>query len=243
MTDGKLIYVVEDEKDLCDSICRKLQEYQLQTRAFYLGESARQEIIQCTPDVCIIDLMLPDMDGLDLVKDLSKRPAVGVIVLTGRGDLSDRVLGLEVGADDYIVKPFEMRELVARVHSLSRRIDLLAQSFSNSQGRFARFAERTYDIGEMIVQWDNGRQETLSASEALLLLKFLTMPKRVLSRDQLLEDELDCSRQPFDRSIDTRISRLRRKIEDDPKEPRIIKTVYAAGYLMAADVAWNDHRW
>jgi two-component system OmpR family response regulator len=238
MSQGKLIYVVEDEKDLCDMVCRKLTEFQLQARGFYSGRSARQGIAELRPDVCIIDLMLPDMDGLELVKELSRYPGTGVIVLTGRGDLSDRVLGLELGADDYVVKPFEPRELVARIHSLLRRVDLLAQAFTDSRGKFAKFAELTYDIAGLSIHWEDGRTEMLSASEALLLLKFLRAPKRVLSRDQLLDEEIETDRQPFDRSIDIRVSRLRRKIEVDPKNPQIIKTVYGAGYLLAAAVEW-----
>lgn len=240
MSREKLVYVVEDERDLCDLICRTLEEFRFRASGSYSGRCARQRIAEQRPDVCIVDLMLPDMDGLELVKELSSYPATGVIVLTGRKDLSDRILGLEVGADDYVVKPFELRELVARVHSLLRRIDLLARSFTDSQGRFARFAGRTYDVGGLCLHWDDGRLERLSASEALLLLKFLRAPRRVLSRDQLLEEEGECSRLPFDRSIDIRVSRLRRKIEDNPKDPRIIKTVYGAGYLMAAQIEWFD---
>lgn len=238
MIQDKLIYVVEDERDLCDMICRRLEEFRLQVRGFYGGRSALRGIAERRPDICIVDLMLPDMDGLELVKKLSQFPGTGVIVLTARGDLADRVLGLEVGADDYMVKPFEPRELVARVHSLLRRIELLAQTFADSRGKFASFAGRIYDIGGLTLRWQDGRTEILSASEGLLLLKLLRTPKRVLSRDQLLEAEIESDRQPFDRSIDIRISRLRRKLEDDPKNPQIIRTVYGAGYLLAATVEW-----
>ncbi|MEZ5581968.1 MAG: response regulator transcription factor [Candidatus Competibacteraceae bacterium] len=238
MIQGKRIYVVEDEKDLCDMICRKLAEFQLQTQGFYSGQSAQRGIAALRPDIGIIDLVLPDMDGLELVKELSRYPGTGVIVLTGRGDLSDRVLGLELGADDYMVKPFEPRELVARVHSLLRRMDVFARAFSDSRGKLAKFAGRAYDVAGLTICWESGRSDMLSASEALLLLKFLHAPKRVLSRAQLFDEEIEFDRQPFDRSIDIRVSRLRRKLEVDPKNPQIIKTVYGAGYLLAAEVEW-----
>lgn len=239
MTREKLVYVVEDEKDLCDMLCRSLEEYRLQVQGFYSGGYARQVIARQRPDICIVDLVLPDMDGLELVKELARYPETGVIVLTGRTGLTDRVLGLELGADDYVVKPFELRELVARVHSLQRRIDRLSSLFTEAKGKIAHFAGRTYDVDALSLCFDDGHVETLGASEALLLLKFLHAPRRVLSRDQLLDETGESVRQPFDRSIDIRVSRLRRKIEDDAKNPYIIKTVYGAGYLMAADVEWK----
>lgn len=237
---NKLVYVIEDERDLCDMICRKMGEYQLNAQGFYTGGSVLRQLPKQRPDVCIVDLMLPDMDGLEVVRKLSADPGIGVIVLTGRGDLSDRVLGLEMGADDYLVKPFEPRELVARTHSLLRRLEALSQVGTGKPRRFASFAGRTYDTDCLSVQWPDGRSETLSASEALLLSRFLRAPRKVLSREQLFDDEVDCDRRPFDRSIDIRVSRLRRKIEVDPQNPHIIKTVYGAGYLLASAVEWLD---
>jgi len=235
----KPVYVVEDEDDLRDLVCRTLRQYGITCRGFRLGSEARRAISRERPSVCIVDLMLPDMDGMELVKALAGHADTGVIVTTGRGELSDRVLGLEIGADDYLVKPIEPRELVARVHSLLRRIELLSSAQSDRGGKLACFAGRVYDGDALAVRRPDGSVETLSASEALLLTRFLRSPKRILSRDQLLgDDAADTS--PLDRSIDIRISRIRRKIESDPKDPQIIKTVYGAGYLFAADVDWQE---
>lgn len=238
MSEKKSVAVVEDEKDLCDMVCRTLQEFNYIPKPFYNGESARKEFQIKRPDICIIDLILPDMDGLDLVRELSHFAGTGIIVITARGETSDRVLGLEVGADDYVVKPFEPRELVARVHSLVRRIDMLTSTYADTESRLVSFSGLTYDIGGMVLRNQQNEEIMLSASEALLMLKFLRAPKRVLSREQLFDEEMVNERQPFDRSIDIRVSRLRRKLEKDAKDPQIIKTVYGAGYLFAAEVTW-----
>lgn len=235
----KVVAVVEDEEDLCNMVCRTLEEFHFTTQAFYTGEAARDSFATNQPDICIIDLMLPDMDGLELVREMSQYPGTGVIVLTARGDSSDRILGLEVGADDYVVKPFEPRELVARVHSLLRRIERLIAAYADTESRMVTFAGWTYDVGAMVLRGKNNHEMMLSAAEALLLLKFLRAPKRVLSREKLFDEGIASDHQPFDRSIDIRISRLRRKIENDCKDPQIIKTVYGAGYLFATDVVWQ----
>lgn len=219
-------------------VCRMLGEFNYIAKPFYNGNSAKKEFLVRRPDVCIIDLILPDMDGLDLVREISRFAGTGVIVITARSDMSDRVLGLEVGADDYVVKPFEPRELVARVHSLVRRIDMLTTTYADTESRLVSFSGLTYDIGGMVLRNQQGDETMLSASEALLMLKFLRAPKRVLSREQLFDEEMSSERQPFDRSIDIRVSRLRRKLEKDAKDPQIIKTVYGAGYLFAAEVTW-----
>lgn len=233
------VYVVEDEGDLLDLICRTFEQYDIGCQGFRFGKEACAAIKRQRPRICIVDLMLPDMDGMELVKDLAGHADTGVIVITGRAELSDRVLALEVGADDYIVKPFEPRELVARVRSLLRRIDQLTTAQQDLGNKLACFAGRVFDGNSLALRRPDDTVEMLSASEALLLSCFLRSPKRILSRDQLLDgDSVDC--QSLDRSIDIRISRIRRKIEADPKDPQIIKTVYGAGYLFAAEVDWLE---
>jgi DNA-binding response OmpR family regulator len=159
-----------------------------------------------------------------------------VLILTGRNDVTDRVLGLELGADDYIVKPFEPRELVARVRSILRRYQRAASTDTTGERSTARFAGWTFDANRHALTAPDDREVSLSAAEAGLLATLLRRPNKILSREQLLgERDVD----PFDRSIDVRISRLRRKLDDDPQNPRMIKTVYGAGYLFSAQVEWR----
>jgi two-component system, OmpR family, response regulator len=235
----KRIYVIDDEPDIRALLRQVLEGYGYHVTPIENGRMARQAIARETPDLCIVDLGLPDMDGLTLVRDLWQDVRFGVIILTGRGGISDRVLGLELGADDYIVKPFEPRELVARVNSVIRRRDQLAAASGTLPGERARFAEWIFNSGDLSLTHADGRQESLTTAEAGLLASLLRAPKRVLSREQLQGAEPEKDDLPFDRAIDVRISRIRKKIESDPKAPRLIKTVYGAGYLFAAEVRWE----
>ena len=180
------------------------------------------------------------------MRELWEDVRFGVVVLTGRGDVSDRVLGLELGADDYIVKPFEPRELVARVKTVIRRREQLTTAAAAGASGKAQFGDWVFDLGDLTLTMSDGRQESLTAAEAELLTALLKAPRRVLSRDQLQGPESDRDDAPFDRAIDVRISRIRKKIEPDsrspepdPQNPKIIKTVYGAGYLFTADVKWT----
>jgi DNA-binding response OmpR family regulator len=172
-------------------------------------------------------------------RELQEGSPCAVLILTGRTDITDRVLGLELGADDYIVKPFEPRELVARVRSILRRylraaaLDPAAESDASA---IACFGNWRFDTGRHALARPDGEEVSLSAAEAALLLTLLRRPNKILSREQLLgERDVD----PFDRSIDVRISRLRRKLDDDPQHPKLIKTVYGAGYLFSTAVRWE----
>ena len=187
------------------------------------------------PDLCIVDLGLPDADGLDVVRELQARYDCGVMVLTGRGYLSDRVMGLELGADDYIVKPFEPRELVARVRSILRRHDKSGSAAAAEPSRIAEFSGWRFLVDSNTLTAPGGQQWTLSSGEAQMLLVFLKRPNRILDREQLCgERDLPA----LDRSVDVRVSRLRRKLESDPEHPKTIRTVYGAGYLLAVEVKW-----
>jgi two-component system OmpR family response regulator len=235
----KRIYVVEDDPDIRKLVSSVLEGYGYAVASFGNGRDARQAIRRDPPDLCIVDLGLPDMDGLTLVRELWEDVRFGVIILTGRGGVSDRILGLELGADDYITKPFEPRELVARVNSFMRRRDQLIAASGSTTGTRAHFGGWTFDTGNLSLVSNDGHQESLTAAETSLLLALLKAPKRVLSREQLQGADLERDDFPFDRSIDVRISRIRKKIETDPKAPRLIKTVYGAGYLFTADVTWS----
>lgn len=237
MISRKSLYLIEDDADIRRLVCDVLAGYGYAVTAFGSGREARLAIQREPPDLCIVDLGLPDMDGLTLVRELWEDVRFGVIILSGRSGVSDRVLGLELGADDYIVKPFEPRELVARVNTVIRRREQLVDAAASGSSARARFAEWSFDLGNLTLTAADGRQESLTAAEANLLVALLRAPKRVLSREQLQGPDTDRDDFPYDRSIDVRISRIRKKIEGDSK-PRLIKTVYGAGYLFAADVIW-----
>lgn len=240
MTKRKLIYLIDDDADIRGMVRGLLEGYGYEVQLFGNGRDARAALRRAAPDLCMVDLGLPDMDGLTMVRELWEDTRFGVIILTGRGGVSDRVLGLELGADDYIVKPFEPRELVARVSSVIRRREQLTTTASASaEACCCRFGEWDFNPGDLSLSHGDGRQESLTAAEASLLMTLLKAPKRVLSREQLQGDDLGRDDFAYERSIDVRISRIRKKIEDDPKEPRFIKTVYGAGYLFAADVQWR----
>lgn len=238
----KRIYLIEDDPDICDIVRGLLESYGYAFAAFQTGRDARAAIRREPPDLVLVDLILPDMNGLDLVREMWSDVRFGLIVLTGRAEVSDRVLGLELGADDYIVKPFEPRELVARVNAVLRRHDQLIAAARNADQSRARFGPWTFDVGNLTLTREDGHQESLTAAEANLLLMFVRAPNRVLSREQLQADQDDGDDFPYERSIDVRISRLRKKIEVDPRKPQLIKTVYGAGYVLAKDVTWTMAR-
>ena len=233
--DSPLIFVVEDEADIARLIVGTLAEYGFRCETFGTGRALLARAKRIQPELAILDLGLPDMDGLQVLRELQEQHPCAALILTGRDGLTDRVLGLELGADDYLVKPFEPRELVARVRSILRRYQKAATPEPGGHSA-VRFAGWHFDIGRLNLVADDGREVSLSAAEAALLQSLLKRPNKILTREQLIgERELD----PFDRSIDVRISRLRRKLEDDPQDPKIIKTVYGAGYLLCAAVVWE----
>ncbi len=233
-----LIYVVEDDPAIARLVVLALQDFQFEARVFHSATQALRRLRTDHPDLCIVDLGLPDMDGIELVRQIGTLCQAGVLILTGRGHPVDRVMGLELGADDYVVKPFEPRELVARVRSILRRRTPQASGPAGAPAarRHARFLDWRLDCAAHRLSRDDGSEHVLGLAEAQLLVGFLERPHQILSREQLLGSR-DLS--PLDRSIDVRISRLRRKLELDPQNPRLIKTVYGAGYLFAAAVEWS----
>ena len=231
------ILVLEDEPDIAQLICNALAGYGFRTEHVATGHELLARARQSSPDLVIVDLGLPDMDGMQVVRELQDGSPCAVLILTGRNDITDRVLGLELGADDYIVKPFEPRELVARVRSILRRYQRAAPVEADAGDRsVAVFGDWRFDSARHALVKPDGSEVGLSAAEAILLQALLRRPNKILSREQLLgERDVD----PFDRSIDVRISRLRRKLDDDPHSPKLIKTVYGAGYLFSAHVSWE----
>lgn len=230
------IYVVEDDAAVARLICSTLERYDFRTETFACGAALLRRVSQRPPELCILDLGLPDMDGLAVLQQIRARHAFGLLILTGRSDTHDRVMGLELGADDYMVKPFEPRELIARVRSVLRRYVPSAQhALGAGAPRVAEFAGWRFDAATHTLVSPDGHSDTLSLAEATLLRTLLERPNQILSREQLLDGRnLDA----LDRSIDLRISRLRRRLEENPQHARLIKTVYGAGYLFCAQVAW-----
>ena len=191
---------------------------------------------RCRVDLIVLDLMLPGVDGLELCRDLRARSEVPVIMLTARGDEMDRVLGLEMGADDYLAKPFSARELLARIKVVLRRVrDLPVDSLADQPERLA-FNGWTLDTRTQHLTSPDGLVVPLSQAEFRLLQTLLIHPNRALTRDQLLDLTQGRDARPFDRSIDVLIGRLRRHLGDDAREPELIKTVRGRGYMLAARV-------
>ncbi len=234
-----LIYVVEDDAAIMALVVTALHEFGFATEAFRNGATLLRRLQTERPDLCVVDLGLPDMDGIELLRQISAVSDSGVLILTGRGHMVDRVMGLELGADDYMVKPFEPRELVARVRSILRRRSGGGGGAGIAPGqhrRHASFLGWRLDCAANILRAADGSEHLLGTAEAQVLRAFVERPYQILTREQLV-GQRDLS--PLDRSIDVRISRLRRKLESDPQNPKIIKTVYGAGYMFSAAVTWS----
>lgn len=225
------VYLVEDDADIAKLIVRTLGQQGIDVTPFRSLADFRRAIGQKAPDLCLIDLSLPDGDGLSAVNGSLLPPSIPKIIVTGRGQLTDRVVGLEIGADDYVVKPFEPRELAARVKAVLRRSQGHGAGPAPVPSRPYRFGDWSADLEGCTLSHADGEVIKLSAAETTLLAAFAEAPGRVLSRSQLLDATSNRTEDPLDRSMDARISRLRKKLRDDPYSPQIIRTVYGAGYV------------
>jgi two-component system phosphate regulon response regulator OmpR len=237
MSAAQRILIVEDDREIRESVADYLGGHGYACSQAPDGKAMRAAIAQGVPDLVLLDLRLPGEDGLSLARWLRDNHEVAIIMVTGAGDVVDRVVGLEVGADDYLGKPFDLRELLARVKSVLRRGGGKGEKRSGSGGKAAGATKRV-TIGACQLDLDThqliggkGEEIPLTGMEFDLLRVFAEHPNRVLSRDQLLTLTRNREWEPFDRSIDIRIARLRRKIEADPEKPRTIKTVRGAGYI------------
>jgi DNA-binding response OmpR family regulator len=235
---NRLIAIVEDDDLVAGTLIQILREFGYHIERCRTAADLGRLLKVRTPDLCIIDLGLPDADGVDLVRKLKETEDFGILIVTGRGAVTDRVLGLEVGADDYMVKPFEPRELIARVRSVLRRHGTARPSSSNvSVGRHATFGSWHFLPATLTLEGKDGTLQKLSTAEGRLLNYLLDNPNRILTREQLAGNR---GIPAFDRSIDVSISRLRKRLRDDPNQPTMIKTVYGGGYLLAGNVEWHD---
>ena len=230
--------IVDDDKEICALLCTYLADFGIEARGVHDGAAMRRAIAEQTPDVIILDLMLPGEDGLTLCRQLRSNGNIPVIMLTARGEPADRVVGLELGADDYVVKPFDPRELVARVHTVLRRARGDGGS-SGSAGESERvsFEGWTLDVGMRQLTTPRQMVVPLSNAEFRLLWTFIERPRRVLNRDQLMDAARGQSSTAYDRSIDLLVSRLRQKLDDDPRDPKLLKTIRGEGYLFDARIS------
>jgi len=242
---GRLL-IVDDDPSVRAMLTEYLAGHRYDVRAAESGAAMRAEIERDLPDLVLLDIRMPGEDGLTLARFLRERYDVGIIMVTASSDVVDRVVGLEIGADDYVAKPFDPRELLARVKSVLRRIQAHAAAELPGTGKDKATTDAltaapagrvscgrcSLDIEARRLFEGSGEEVAITAMEYELLRVFLASPNRVLSRDQLLMQTRNREWEPFDRSIDIRIGRLRKKIEPDPNaEPRCIRTVRNAGYM------------
>lgn len=234
------ILVVDDDREIRDLLGRFLTKHGYRVTGAPDGKEMRRALADWNIDLVVLDLMLPGEDGLALCRDLRAKSQIPVIMLTMLGEETDRIIGLEMGADDYLPKPFNPRELLARMKAVLRRAQTSLAGPTEARHKILRFAGWRLDLALRCLESAQGLVVDLSAGEFDLLVALAEHPKRVLSRDQLLDLTHGRTEAPFDRSIDMQVSRLRRKIEVDPKEPALIKTVRGGGYIFTAAVARDE---
>ena len=236
MTNAPHVLVVDDDREIRDLLARFLRMHGYRIEAAADGQEMFAALGAGRFDLIVLDLMLPGEDGLSLCRRVRADSNVPVIMLTAVGEDTDRIVGLEVGADDYLPKPFNPRELLARIRAVLRRAtEVHSQPYGGRSRRFA-FQGWTLDAVRRNLHAPDGTAVDLTAGEFALLLVLLEHPGRVLTRDQLLDLTRGREAGPFDRSVDIQVSRLRRKIDDDPKRPELIKTVRNSGYVFAGTV-------
>ena len=235
------ILIVDDDRDIRDLLADYLKQFGYRTSTAADGRAMRQVLGGAGQggviDLIVLDLMLPGEDGLSLCRELRAHSTLPVVMLTARGEMVDRVLGLELGADDYVAKPFEPRELLARIRSVLRRTRTpVGDGNDVGETRRISFAGWMFDLRRRELLAPDGAVVSLSGAEYRLLSVFVTHANRVLTRDQLMDMTKGREADPFDRSIDLQVSRLRQKLAEDARQPDIIKTVRNEGYVFVAGV-------
>ncbi len=229
-----LVAILDDEPQIRALLSETLTEAGFRTATYGRAADFEAALARTTPDVCLVDLGLPDRDGLALVHRLALESGAAIIIISGRAQVQDRVTGLELGADDYIIKPFDPAEVVARIRARLRSRQSAGQSLDT-----ARFNGWTAHFDRYVLVDAGGTETSFSHAEGEVLRLFLDAPKRLISRQQMQESLGGAAGESFDRAMDVRISRLRTKLGEDPKNPRLIKTIYGAGYIFLGDVVWG----
>ena len=230
------ILVIDDQQEICDVVREYLSDEGFRVSTANNGAGLREAVARDAIDLVILDLVLRGEDGLQLARELRNQSDIGIIMLTGRGETVDRIIGLEMGADDYLSKPFHLRELLARVRSVLRRGATRGGERSTAPRARIRFAGWTLDLASRELLSPAGEEVRLTTGEFELLAAFANHANQVLSRDRLLDLSRHREAGPFDRTIDVQVGRLRRKLEDDPKNPAMIKTVRGGGYIFTPPV-------
>lgn len=229
------ILIVEDARDIREPLARYLRDNGYRTSTAGDAAAARKAMKGAAIDLVVLDIMMPGEDGLSLCRFIRESSQTPVILLTARGEEVDRIIGLEMGADDYLPKPFSPRELVARVAAVLRRTQALPPRQHPPEAQRIQFGDWVLDTGQRELIGTDGMATALSSGEFRLLQAMLERPRMALTRNQLLDLTKGKDAELFDRSVDNHVSRLRKKIEPDPKNPRYIKTVWGGGYMLAAD--------
>lgn len=232
------VLLIEDDARLAGLISEYLLRYDFKTSVVLRGDQALNAIEDGPPDVIVLDLMLPGMDGLDVCRQIRKRSAVPIVMLTARADLFDQVTGLEVGADDYVLKPVEPRLLLARLRAVLRRSQSAPAAVASAPSSLLQYGGLQIDLTARQVRW-RGEEIDLKTADYNLFVILAQAAGRVLNRDELLRRWRGIGFDGVDRTVDVSISRLRRHFGDDAQEPRKIKTVWGRGYLFSP-IAWED---
>lgn len=230
------VLVVDDHREIRDAVTRYLERNGMRATPARDTTEMDAQLKSGRFDLIILDVMMPGEDGLSAARRLAAAGGPPILMLSALGDDTDRIVGLEIGADDYLAKPFNPRELLARVKAILRRSERPGRMAGSLGGRKLAFADWVLDTDIRSLTHADGREVALTTAEFKLLTAFLERPRFVLSRDQLLDITSGRTADVFDRTIDNQVSRLRRKIEDDPGQPRIIATIRAGGYSLATDV-------
>ena len=229
-----LVAILDDEPAIREMLSEALTDAGFRTQTYARATEFEAALRRTTPDLCLVDLGLPDRDGLSLVHRLALEMGATVIIISGRSQVQDKITGLELGADDYIIKPFDPSEVVARV-----RARLRGPKRPASQGDTARFDGWCAHFDRFTLEDPGGQETPFSSAEGAVLRMFLEQPKRLITRATMQETLGGTAGESFDRAMDVRISRLRTKLREDPKNPRLIKTIYGAGYIFLGDVDWQ----
>ena len=230
------ILIVDDDREICDLVSRFLNEHQIRSTVAANARDAEHKLANGRFDLMVLDLMMPGEDGLSFCRRMRAQSSLPIIMLTAMGEETERIVGLEMGADDYLPKPFNPRELLARIRAVLRRFGSVEKVPEDQRPRRYGFNGWQLDPARRELKDPQGSLITLTSGEFDLLLAFVTHPQRALNRDQLMDLTRGREALPFDRSIDVQLSRLRQKIEADAKSPQLIKTVRNAGYMFTADV-------